>query len=98
MCLQNVFADPGAIITNVRSSSPRVVSPEQNNVLIAEVTFEEFSIAMNQMHPDKVSGPDGLNPTFYQSFWKVLGKDVFECCRDWLQGNSFPTKITLMLS
>lgn len=42
---------------------------------------------MSQMHPDKVSYPDGLNPTFYQNFWKSLGKDVFECCKGCLQGN-----------
>lgn len=61
----------------------------QNDQLTADMTFEEFTVAMSQMHPDKASGPDGLNPAFYQHFWKVLGKEVFECCKDWLQGNSF---------
>lgn len=61
--------------------------------LVADVTFEEFSLAVNQMHPDKASGPDGLNPAFYQTFWKVIGKDVFECCRDWLHGTSFPADL-----
>lgn len=69
------------------------MSHDQNQDLVADVTFEEFTVAMSQMHPDKASGPDGLNPAFYQSFWKVLGKDVFYCCRDWLQGNSFPANL-----
>lgn len=41
------------------------VTPEQNRGLVAEVTFEEFSLAVKQMHPDKASGPDGLNPAFF---------------------------------
>lgn len=53
-----------------------------NFLMTARYLFEEFTEAMSQMHPDKASGPNGLNPAFYQSFWKVLGKDVFECCRD----------------
>lgn len=57
--------------------------------MIEDVSFEEFTEVTSRIHPDKASGPDDLNPAFYQNFWKVLGKDVFECCRDWLQGNSF---------
>lgn len=45
------------------------------------------------MHPDKASGPDGLNPAFYQNFWKIMGTEVFECCKKWLQGNSFPADL-----
>lgn len=57
------------------------------------MTFEEFTIAMSQMHPDKASGPDGLNPAFYQNFWPMLGKEVFDCCKNWLQGASFPADL-----
>lgn len=61
--------------------------------LIEDVSFEEFTVAVHQMHPDKTSGPDGLNPTFYQNFWEMMGKEVFDCCKDWLQGNSFPADL-----
>lgn len=54
--------------------NPRMVSQEKNRDLRAEMTFEEFTEAINQMHPDKALGPDGLNPAFYQNFWKVLGE------------------------
>lgn len=50
-------------------------------------------MAMNQMHHDKASGPDDLNPAFYQNIWKMLGREVFECGRDWLQGNAFPADL-----
>lgn len=41
------------------------------------------------MHPDKVSGPDGLNPGFFQHFWDLIGKEVFVCCQKWLTDGTF---------
>ncbi|XP_074373470.1 uncharacterized protein LOC141713795 [Apium graveolens] len=38
--------------------SERRITEEQNHMLVAEMTFEEFSVAIKQMHPDKASGPD----------------------------------------
>lgn len=90
---QGVFAEPGEINSNGNSSVPRRVSQEQNNDLVADMTFEEFTVAMNQMHPDKASGPDGLNPAFYQNFWDMLGREVFECCNKWMQGTPFPSDL-----
>lgn len=45
--------------------SPRVISNDQNQELVEEVTYEEFTVAVHQMNPDKANGPDGLNPSFY---------------------------------
>lgn len=45
------------------------------------------------MHPDKASGPDGLNPAFFQQFWLILGKKVFTCCKEWLNKGSFPASL-----
>lgn len=41
------------------------VTAEQNRELIDEISFEEFTAAIKSMHPDKASGPDGLNPAFF---------------------------------
>lgn len=62
-----VFVDPGEGVPNVASSSPRIVAREHNLKLTKEVSFDKFTVAVKQMHPDKASGPDGLNPTFYQN-------------------------------
>lgn len=45
------------------------------------------------MHPDKASGPDGLNPAFFQHFWNLIGKEVFICCQQWLVEASLPATV-----
>lgn len=50
-----------------------LVSDEQNQALMEDITFEEFTRAVKQMHPDKASGPDGLNPAFFSEFLAKLG-------------------------
>ncbi|XP_074327890.1 uncharacterized protein LOC141665806 [Apium graveolens] len=64
-----------------------------NQMLVADLTFQEFTTAVKQMHPDKSSGPIGLNPAFFQQFWHVLGNEVFMGCRDWLRNSSFPANL-----
>lgn len=58
-----------------------VVSSKQNSRLVEEMSFEEFTVAVKKMYPDKVSGPDGLKPAFFQQFWKLLGREVYDCCK-----------------
>lgn len=56
---------------------------------MAGITFDEFTRAVKQMHPDKASGPDGLNPAFFQNFWPSLGKEVYNSTKDWLKMCTF---------
>lgn len=71
----------------------RFVSPEQNLKLIEEFKFEEFTVAVKQMHPDKSSGPDGLNPAFFQRFWSVMVVEIYEYCKSWLASSEFPGEL-----
>lgn len=71
----------------------RTVSVEQNLKLVEEFTFEEFTLAIKDMHPDKASGLDGLNPAFFQSFWSVMGQEVFEYCKSLLCSKTFPEEL-----
>lgn len=45
------------------------------------------------MHPDKASGPDGLNPAFFQNFWSIMGHEVFKYSKEWLYTKSFPGEL-----
>ncbi|KAL8110744.1 hypothetical protein AgCh_026472 [Apium graveolens] len=74
-------------------TSVRCVTTSKNEDLVAELTFDEFTAAVKQMHPDKASGPDGLNPAFFQQFWSILGYEVFLCCKEWLSNCSFPANL-----
>lgn len=48
-----VFGEPVNTSNNYETSCPRKVTREQNDRLIKEVTLEEFTMAIKQMHPDK---------------------------------------------
>lgn len=63
----------------MEDSTPQTrVSVEQNSMLVQEITFKKFSIAVKQMHPDKASMLDGFNLPFFQ-----------QCCKEWLSISSF---------
>lgn len=70
-----------------------MVTELQNKILTAELSFEEFTGAVKQMHPEKASGPDGFSPAFFQYFWGLVGREVFECCKIWLDDVSFPAEL-----
>lgn len=60
-----LFAGDSTEEDNTHMNSPRKITEAQNTQLVKDLTFEEFTLAIKQMHPDKASGPDGLNPAFF---------------------------------
>ena len=52
------------------------VTNEMNQNLIKEFTREEVVAALQQMHPTKVPGPDGMSAIFFQKYWDIVGNDV----------------------
>lgn len=79
-------------VENVNLNQPTghiTVIREQKLKLVEEFSFKEFSVAVKQMHLDKSSGPDGLNPAFFQSFWSIMGHEVFDYCKSWLHTKTF---------
>ncbi|CAN1841042.1 Transposon TX1 uncharacterized 149 kDa protein [Linum perenne] len=62
------------------------------------LTEDEVKMAYFSMHPDKAPGSDGLNPAFYQRFWDVVGKQVFEECRDWWQNGVISEEVRARMS
>lgn len=69
--------------------NPRI-DLEDNLVLLAPFSDEEFNVAAFHMHPDKAPGPDGLNLDFYRHFWSTCGEDVIASCRSWLNKGKIP--------
>lgn len=86
----NLFTEEERTTGEANIASHRVLTSEQNLALTEEFTFEEFTVALKQMHPNKAGGTDGLNPAFFQNFWKVMGQEVFQQCKEWLRTKNFP--------
>ncbi|CAN1337225.1 Transposon TX1 uncharacterized 149 kDa protein [Linum perenne] len=86
----NIFSTHGCNLGGVINAVTPMVKEADNNFLTAPFSFEEFRKAMFDMHPDKASGPDGLNPGFYQHFWQLTRRKLYAECRKWLRESRFP--------
>lgn len=84
-----VFAESNISPRIIMSLQHRIITKRKNNRLTSQLSFEEFSIVVKQMHPDKSSGLDSLKTAFFKHFWGLLGEEIFKCCKGWLQNVSF---------
>lgn len=58
-----------------------------------EYSGEEVKEAIQQMHPLKAPGPDGLPALFYQKYWHIVGGEVQELVLSILNNNASPTEL-----
>lgn len=67
--------------TDARSVVEEALSPKvtaaMNEKLIKIPDMEEIRAAVFSIHPGKAPGPDGFSAGFYQTFWDVIGTDIF---------------------
>lgn len=88
-----LFQSQEVDLENVLGCIEDRLSDDQNEMLTQEFTEEEVKKVIFSMHPDKSPGPDGMNPTFYQNFWNIIGKDVALACIRILSMGDVPRKL-----
>lgn len=49
------------------------------------------------MHPEKSPRIDGLNPTFFQAYWNIVGNDVIIFCQKFFDAGELPEEINRTL-
>ena len=57
---------------------PHTISSENNVGVASDFHADEVFQALKQMALLTALGPDGMSPSFYKSFWHIVGKDVME--------------------
>lgn len=57
------------------------ITPAMNETLIRIPDKEEVQAAVFAINPDKAPGPDGFSAIFYQTFWDVIGDDIYRDIR-----------------
>ncbi|XP_074296243.1 uncharacterized protein LOC141624234 [Silene latifolia] len=62
------------------------VTEDMNAILQRDFQEDEVLEALNQMHPLKAPGPDGMNGLFYQTYWHVVGPLVTKTVLGFLKG------------
>lgn len=80
----NLFERSNSDVDYVINHLQRKLNEEDNALLLAPFSDDDFKYATLNVHPDKSPGPDGLNAAFYQHFWNICGANVITACRKWL--------------
>ena len=91
---QNLFtsASPSQI-EEALEATPRVVTDEMNQTLVAPFVKAEVEIALSQMEALKSPGPDGMPPLFFQQFWPIIWDEVADAVLTCLNTGSIPSSI-----
>ncbi|XP_074287486.1 uncharacterized protein LOC141612574 [Silene latifolia] len=69
------------------------VTSDMNDMLKRDYCEDDITEALNQMHPLKALGPDGMNVLFYQSYWNTIGSTVTRTVLAVLRGELSPRDI-----
>ena len=85
-------SNPTSIDAILEGITPKVTE-EMNLSLTRNFTAEEIHSTMQQIAPLSASGPDGMSPVFYKSFWHIVGEDVTKVVLAILSEGTIPESI-----
>lgn len=76
-------------MSDLLSDLPKLTN-EQKESLDGQITFQEITEAMRQLSNGRSPGIDGLPAEFYQTFWNVLGSDLYEVLLESVRNKVLP--------
>lgn len=74
-----------------------VVTGDHNSELIAPITTDEVKMTVFSMYPEKSPIADGLNPTFFQTYWNIVADDLTKFCQNFLTTEEIPGELNCTL-
>ena len=70
-----------------------MVTVEMNRELTRSFSRDEVEAALNSMEPLSAPGLDGMPPTFFQTYWSIVGDDVSFVVLSCVNNCSLPAEI-----
>ena len=80
-------------IEEITNAVPRRVTEEMNAELTKVFTRDEVTKALQQLHPTKAPGPDGMSAIFYHKYWDIVGSNITNMVLNVLNSNLPMTEI-----
>ncbi|KAL8119749.1 hypothetical protein AgCh_017015 [Apium graveolens] len=94
---QNIFRTSGSEERLSDRIGFKKLTEQQKQMLMLPICDEEVREAIFAMHPDKAPGMDGLNPSFFQTYWSIVGQDVCMFCRRFFETGEIPENLNTTL-
>ncbi|KAL2248389.1 UNVERIFIED_CONTAM: hypothetical protein Sindi_2691200 [Sesamum indicum] len=63
-------------LEHLRSRATHVLTEEEGDMLVSQVTRDEVKEAFFDIEEDKAPGPDGFSAGFYKAAWSIVGREV----------------------
>ncbi|GAU50362.1 hypothetical protein TSUD_409350 [Trifolium subterraneum] len=77
----------------IQDRIPSLVSPEDNNSLIAVPSDSEIKIAVFDMNGNGAPGPDRFGGHFYQQFWDIVAFNVIYTVQSFFLTGNLPLRL-----
>eukprot|EP00253_Pinus_taeda_P028889 PITA_28889 len=88
-------------IDRITQNVPKLITEEQNELLLRPILTQEVDTAMSQLKEGKAAGPYGFTTTFFHTFWELIKLEVWQVVEEsralhWLLPSLNSTFITLI--
>eukprot|EP00253_Pinus_taeda_P020669 PITA_20669 len=65
-------------IDDITRHIPRLITEEQNSLLLKPISLQEVEIAAKSLKIGKAPGPDGFSSNFFHHFWELIKWEVWQ--------------------